>query len=261
MVLNRKGRARLLACGSCGELVRCEACHALVAEGPGGLDCARCHASRPRVCDICTSTRLKTLRVGVTRASEELSALAGRPVREVTASTRELPPADLVIGTEAALRRYRPTDGFSTVAFVDFDQELLAPRVRAQGEALALLALASRLVRGRPGRVLVQTRLPAHPVLRSVVMADPSLCLPDEIELRRSLRLPPFSTVALVSGDDAGSVIDDLEAGPGTALTFSGPDGGRWLVRSDDPESLADALARIPRGGRKFRVAVDPARF
>ena len=29
-VLNRKGRSRLLACASCGELARCEACDAAV---------------------------------------------------------------------------------------------------------------------------------------------------------------------------------------------------------------------------------------
>ena len=37
-ILNRKGRARLIACGSCHDLARCEACGAAVAEiaGPDG---------------------------------------------------------------------------------------------------------------------------------------------------------------------------------------------------------------------------------
>ena len=58
-VLNRKGRARLLACAACGELARCERCEAAVAEGDGGTDavpvlaCRACGATRPRVCARC----------------------------------------------------------------------------------------------------------------------------------------------------------------------------------------------------------------
>ena len=146
------------------------------------------------------------------------------------------------------------------MAFVDFDQELLAPRVRAADEALALLALASRLVRGRQGHVVVQTRLPSHPVLRSAVMADPSLLLAEETALRRSLRLPPYSAIALVSGDDAGRYVEELALGD-AKLDVSGPDRGTWMVRGDDSEALAGALAGVPRVGRRVRVAVDPARY
>ena len=40
-VLNRRGRARLLACATCGELARCEACGSLVEEDEGALRCRR----------------------------------------------------------------------------------------------------------------------------------------------------------------------------------------------------------------------------
>jgi len=86
----------------------------------------------------------------VSRVREELEALTGRPVGEVTAETGPLPSAAVLVGTEAVLHRVGPVDG---VAFLDFDQELLAPRFRAAEEALALLARASRLVGGRRRRV------------------------------------------------------------------------------------------------------------
>ena len=54
-----------------------------------------------------------------------------------------MPSADVYVGTEAALHRLESAD---VVAFLDFDQELLAPRYRAAEEALALLVLASRLL-------------------------------------------------------------------------------------------------------------------
>ena len=104
-VLNRKGRARLLACGSCRELVVCEKCGAVVAEGDGRLQCRRCGTERPIVCTACGSAALKTLRAGVTRVREELEALAGAPVVEVTGDVPVQGEPRLVVGTEAVLHR------------------------------------------------------------------------------------------------------------------------------------------------------------
>ena len=61
------------------------------------------------------------------------------------------------------------------MAFLDFDQELLAPRYRAGEEAMSLLIQAARLVgrREKGGRVVIQTRIPQHPVLQAAVNADP----------------------------------------------------------------------------------------
>ncbi len=66
-VLNRKGRAGLLACTTCGETARCERCDAavaLVAE-PEHLVCRRCGTERPVVCLSCGGGRFKNLRPGV----------------------------------------------------------------------------------------------------------------------------------------------------------------------------------------------------
>ena len=253
-VLNRKGRARLLACGACGELVRCEWCTGAMAQDGDGLRCRRCGVGRPPVCQACGAARLKSLRVGVTRAREELEALAGRPVAEVTGESDELPEAPVLVGTEALLHRLRSADA---VVFVDFDQEMLAPRFRAAEQALALLARAGRVVGGRDGggRVVVQTRAPGSPVLRAAVHADPGRLTAAESERRASLRLPPATALALVSGDAAAFVA----ALPAT-VEVMGPAEGRWLVRADDHRTLCDALASVPRTGARLRVEVDPAR-
>ncbi|HYA45348.1 MAG TPA: hypothetical protein VED59_07060, partial [Acidimicrobiales bacterium] len=62
-VLNRKGRATLLACSACGELARCEECGGAVAVGGDGdlVSCRRCGASRAIVCARCGSVSLRTL--------------------------------------------------------------------------------------------------------------------------------------------------------------------------------------------------------
>ena len=194
-VLNRKGRAQLSACDACGELAACEQCGAAVAVVGEGMVCRRCGTSRPMVCASCGSSVLRLLRVGVSRAREQLEALAGRPVGEVSAGSGPLPATPVVVGTEAVLYRegeLRRGGGVGAVAFLDFDQELLAPRYRAGEEALALLARASRLVGGRQrdGKVLVQTRVPGHPVIEAALLADPGRLAASEEAVRKALRLP-----------------------------------------------------------------------
>jgi primosomal protein N' (replication factor Y) (superfamily II helicase) len=101
----------------------------------------------------------------------------------------------------------------------------------------------------------VQTRAPGSPVLRAAVHADPGRLTAAESERRASLRLPPATALALVSGDAAAFVA----ALPAT-VEVMGPAEGRWLVRADDHRTLCDALASVPRTGARLRVEVDPAR-
>ncbi|MFV1990880.1 MAG: hypothetical protein ACC652_09100, partial [Acidimicrobiales bacterium] len=91
-VLNRKGRAKLLRCANCDALGQCEKCGASVHLEADTLVCGTCATERPQICLACSSTKLKRLRPGVKRIAEELEALAGRPVLEVTASTKLVPP-------------------------------------------------------------------------------------------------------------------------------------------------------------------------
>jgi primosomal protein N' (replication factor Y) len=274
-VLNRKGRARLLACAACGELARCERCEAAVAETDGDagaiplLACARCGATRPRVCARCGSTKLKVLRSGVSRVREELAALMpGIGVALVDAGTGDLPPEPVLIGTEAVLHRVDPHPQGSTavVVFLDFDAELLAPRFRAGEQALWLLVRAARLVgpRAAGGRLLVQTRLPRHEVIEAAVRADPGLLAETERPRRKLLDLPPYSALARLTGDAPAlaAASGALRRGGGIGVS-SGADGA-VLVRAANTERLADALAAALAAGRpagRLRAEVDPLRF
>jgi primosomal protein N' (replication factor Y) len=258
-ILNRTGRTRLLACASCGALARCTRCGGAVAqaESAGALQCRRCGHSRPAVCAVCDSTRLKALRIGVTRATEELSALLGTDAVEVTGGSdpSDLGQARLVVGTEAALHRVARAD---VVVFLDIDQHLLAARFGAGEETLALLARAARLVGGRDsgGRVLVQTRIPGHEVLAAAVHADPGLLAVAEREVRKALDLPPFGALAELRGPGGPVFAEGLRAIEG--LRVSAIESDRWLVRAPDHRTMADALAAVPRPPERLRVEVDP---
>src|SRR4029077_15770820 len=141
-------------------------------------------------CDECGATRLRVLRAGVTRVREELAALFPRlRVVDVDADTAEVVEADIVIGTESVLhrpelRRRRPT----LVAFMDLDQELLAPRYRVAAQAHWLTTRGAQLLAGRPRaetRLVLQTRQPDHPVVRALVKGQPALVADAESERRR----------------------------------------------------------------------------
>ncbi|MDY7101107.1 MAG: hypothetical protein S0880_07960 [Actinomycetota bacterium] len=258
-VVNRKGRARLVVCRRCGTTAGCARCGAAVVLADAEvLRCERCGEERPVVCLDCGSITLAARRIGVTRAREELEHLVGEPVGEVTGSGSKdhgVPSERVVVGTEAALHRVTHTD---VVAFLDLDQELLAPRYRAAEQALALLALAGRRVGGRRrnGRLLLQTRLVDHEVVRAAVSADPDLVATAEAARRRVLRLPPERALALVTGAGAERFALALEA---LGAEVRGDD-TQWLVAAADADELADLLAAAERPEERIRVEVDPLR-
>ncbi|MGC8472264.1 MAG: hypothetical protein ACP5PM_08235 [Acidimicrobiales bacterium] len=201
---------------------------------------------------------MKVLRQGVARVREELEALLGVRVGEVSGrpGDQAVPDDAVLVGTEAVLHRVRHA---GAVAFLDFDQHLCAARFSAGEQALALLVRAGRLVGGRDpgarrgvgfgvgvgvGVVMVQTRLPDHDVLRAAVAGDPDLFT--ELDLRRELRLPPFSALATLKADAAPALGDErVEVSPLGA--------GRWLLRAPDHRTLCDAVAPVHGG-----VRVDP---
>ena len=281
-VLNRRGRVRLFACETCRRLVRWDREGAPVYDKPSDapVEIGSVPVARPDVCPHCGGTRLRVLRSGITRVREELAALLpGVSVVEVEAGTAEIPDlrsGGVLVGTEAVLqrvevRRQRPV----LVAFLDFDQELLAPRSRAAEQALWLVVRAARLVAGHDRsqtRVLLQTRLADHEVVRAAVTGDPTLVAEGERARRRALGFPPFGGLAEISGSAAAvdAAVAVLSAGgvDASGVSVLGPDHkgetARALVRGPGPDAVADALAAAVPAARalgRIHVEVDPTRI
>ena len=256
-VLNRTGRARLLACAACGELVRSNDGGQIMRLVDDELVSADGTERRPVICTVCGSTALKTLRMGVERAREELEAFLGEPVDEITAASEQRPQQRVAIGTEAVLHR---VDRADVVVFLDFDQELLAVRQRAAEQAMAMISQAARLVggRGSGGRVVVQTRQPEHEVILAAGRGDPALVAVAERDRRRPLRLPPYGAQVSVSGEGAAALIDSFDTVEGVQVR--GPLDGRWLLRAESHNSILDRLAEIERPAARVRIDVDPLR-
>lgn len=263
-VLNTKGQARLLACRTCNALTRCEVCQgSMVEEEVGRLDCGACGATRPRICNSCGSSVLSRIRPGVARLRDELEAAAQRDVLAVTAgkekeNTLDDTRADVFIGTEAVLHRVRRID---VVAFLDFDSEMLAPRYRASEQAFSLIARAARLVgpRDRGGRILLQTSMPDHEVVRAAVAGDPSIVSVAEMARRQMLGLPPASAIAIIEGVGAAEYIGEIAKVSGISTSAHRD---KWMVRAANHEILTQACANTARlTTSKIRIEVDPPRI
>jgi primosomal protein N' (replication factor Y) (superfamily II helicase) len=266
-VSNTTGRAKLLACRTCRDLLCCERCEAAVAlTDSGALDCGRCGLSRPPVCARCGGTALANLRPGVTRLREELEAAAGRPVLQVggrsegtdqVADPRE-ELAEIHVGTEAVLHRVSSAD---VVAFLDFDRELLAPRYRATEQVMALMVRAARLLgpRRRNGVLLLQTFLADHEVIAALVAGAPALLVPGERSRRQALGLPPYGALAQISGKGSSEFVQSLPEMNGVQI---GQNSEGFLIRAGDIEQLRSVVASGQRTSTsRLRIAIDPPRI
>ena len=113
------------------------------------LVCAQCSTARPLVCLHCHGSTFRAVRPGVTRVRDDLAALLPRTeVASVDAATADVPDVPVLIGTEAVLHRvaHRAGAPVGLVAYLELDQELLAPRARAAEQALWLLVRGARLL-------------------------------------------------------------------------------------------------------------------
>ncbi len=266
-VLNRTGRIRLLACRKCEQLLTCKRCgSALHQNQPDLLECLKCQMSRKSLCRYCGHGRFKNLRMGVSRLREDLQTLIREPVKEITARSKnefqksEIEITRIIVGTTAVLYSDLKAD---VVAFLDFDQELLAPDFRAYERALGLLARAGTMLgrRQKDKCILVQTRISDHVVVQSAASANPMLLSEEDARQRKELGFPPFKAVAEIARTGAMEYIDNLRR-LNSSLEILGPVDGRWLVRADTIDELSSVLEKVERPANKdIRIAVNPPVF
>jgi primosomal protein N' (replication factor Y) len=181
----------------------------------------------------------------------------------VDAASAPIPAFDVAVGTEALLHRV-DAGTVGVVVFLDFDQELLAPRYRAVEQALWLLVRAARLLGAERDRtaIVVQTRLVDHEVLRAVATGDLEPVTTAEVGRRRELGFPPFGGLAEVRGDPAA--VDAACRAVSDPVSVVGPTGGRALWRAPSTRELCDGIAAVDltpaRALGRLRIDVDPLR-
>lgn len=305
LFLNRRGYAPLTLCRSCGHRYECPNCTASLVEHRyrRALVCHHCgHVQRrPDNCVECGSIdSLASCGPGVERIAEEVAELFPDLRRIVLSSDmpggtermrQELEAVargefSVVIGTQLVAKGHNfPL--MTLVGVVDADIGLTSGDPRASERTFQLLQqVTGRAGRGeRPGRALLQTYQPDHPVIGALISGDSERFYAEETRIRDYAGLPPFGRLAslIVTARDreeaeAHARLLARHAEPPQGVTVLGPAEApilqlrgryryRLLVKTVREVAIQDYLrgwiARTPkpRGGVRVVIDVDPQSF
>ena len=309
LYVNRRGHSPILTCGDCGLTVLCPRCDlaATVHKDAGELRCHHCGHRQSLLdkCSGCGSDNLKMLGFATQKVSELIRELfpeypwlridrdsvgEAAKMEEVLKKVRESEQL-IMIGTQI-LAKGHDFPRLNLVGVLDADRGLYGTDFRAQEEMGQLLVqVAGRAGRReRPGRVLVQTFCPEHPLLRMLVAGDYGAFARHLLERRRRYRMPPHYFMGLVRAESfsAGAAerflrlaLDRCQVQQGQDLIVQGPvpapvermDGRhRWqiLVRASSRSLLqrqisqleqqlrAGDLSRQSARGLRWTLDIDP---
>jgi primosomal protein N' (replication factor Y) (superfamily II helicase) len=304
LFLNRRGFAPLTLCRACGHRLRCPNCSAWLVSHRlrHRLLCHHCGYGRAELdhCPACgTLDALVAWGHGVERLADEARALLPEARLAILTSDSPASPSaaaallkamrehrlDLLIGTQIIAKGHHfPT--LTLVGVVDGDLGLAGGDLRAAERQFQLLyQVAGRAGRAeRPGRVLIQTHLPDHPVMQALAAGDKERFYAEELAERRDAGMPPFGQLAalIVSGRDlptvrrfAALLARETPADPGLRVLGPAPAPlallrGRYrqrLLAIASPEVDLPGILRPWLKGRKLpgdlrlQVDVDPYSF
>lgn len=226
LFLNRRGYAPLTLCRKCGHRFQCPNCTAWLVEHRfrKSLVCHHCGhtAPVPRHCPSCEGEdTLTPCGPGVERIAEEVSGLFPDAHTVILSSDihgsaerlrQELDTvakgeANLVIGTQLVAKGHN-FPHLTLVGVVDADLGLGTGDPRAAERTFQLLGqVTGRAGRGeRPGRALLQSYDPSHPVMQALVSGDKESFYAREIAVRAKAGLPPYGRMAAltISDEDRG---------------------------------------------------------
>src|SRR5439155_26563242 len=189
LIVSRRGYGTARVCRSCGEFAACASCRGPIGVERGEARCRTCGA--PGVCANCHGRSFGVERGGTERMVEWGSRLAPVPVegeRPGSSGDGGAPSPGggrLIVGTASAVKD-AAVPRLDLVAILDPDRALARPGLHAAEQALATWREAAAWAgpRGGGGRVLVQTRRPAHPAIQALVRWEPVPFLREEAARR-----------------------------------------------------------------------------
>jgi len=220
LFVNRRGYAPILICHACGWQADCRRCdaHLVYHRAIGCLRCHHCGAEReaPAACPECNHADLRALGLGTQRVAGALQARfpearIDRVDRDSTRRKGALQAVldaihagntNILVGTQMLAKGHH-FPNVTLVGILDADGGLFGADFRAaERMAQLLVQVAGRAGRGqRPGRVLIQTHHPDHPLLRVLVREGYRHFGQAALEERKLAALPPFSCLALLRAE------------------------------------------------------------
>ncbi|MBW9264339.1 MAG: primosomal protein N' [Candidatus Thiodiazotropha sp. (ex. Lucinisca nassula)] len=220
LFLNRRGYAPMLTCHACGWLTDCPRCDARMTHHRQLqlLWCHHCGHQRrePNQCPECGCPDLRPLGQGTERVEEALQRhFPGTPLARIDRDSTSRKGAleqilsrikagefPLLLGTQMLAKGHHFPD-VTLVAILDVDQGLFGADFRASERmAQLVLQVAGRAGRAeRPGRVLIQTRHPDHPLMQLLTKRGYEAFADEALEERRAAAFPPYSHQVLLRAE------------------------------------------------------------
>ncbi|NCF26161.1 MAG: primosomal protein N' [Gammaproteobacteria bacterium] len=220
LFVNRRGYAPILICHGCGWQADCSRCdaHMVYHRASERLRCHHCAAERavPEVCPECGEGDLRALGLGTQRVVDALAerfpdARIERVDRDSTRRKGALQRVldgihsgdiNILVGTQMLAKGHH-FPNVTLVGILDADGGLFGADFRAaERMAQLLVQVAGRAGRGQhPGRVLIQTHHPDHPLLRVLVREGYRHFGEAALTERQQAALPPFSCLALLRAE------------------------------------------------------------
>lgn len=232
LFINRRGYAPVLTCTACGWVSNCRRCaaHRVVHRLDRTLRCHHCGDTSPipRQCPDCGNADLRPLGRGTQRIEEALQkhfpqARILRVDRDVAATRKQWEAleaqirsreVDILVGTQM-LAKGHDFPALTRVGVVGADAGLFAADWRAPERLFAqLMQVAGRAGRAaHPGRVIVQTEHPEHPLYQCLLKHDVPAFLALELTERQRAGFPPFAAQAIVRAEakQVDAVLDFLK--------------------------------------------------
>lgn len=216
LFINRRGFAPIVQCKKCGWTATCPDCSVGMTyhKRVGKLLCHMCGrtAPMPQKCPQC-DTGVSMRGVGLEKIQEEVIAkfpsvrtalvssdtILSRQSLERLVNQMESGEIDIVIGTQILAKGHH-FPNLTLVGVVDADMGLFGTDFRAAEHTFQqLFQVAGRAGRGAiPGRVLMQTYQPEHPVLAAICAGDRDSFMTSDMMARRMAQMPPYGQLIAI---------------------------------------------------------------
>lgn len=229
---NRRGFSPRARCRQCQFVPKCDHCDVALTfhRRTNTLECHYCGATYPvpKVCPNCHEPAINIEGYGTERLEDGLEHIypEARILRMDLDTTRNKDAyshiiddfsekkAEILVGTQMVTKGL-DFGNVGMVGVINADNVLNYPDFRASERAFNMLEQVSgRAGRraGEPGKVVIQTYTPSHPVIAHVCAHDYKAFFNQEIEERRKFCYPPFSRVIVISVKHRDRATVDKEA-------------------------------------------------
>jgi primosomal protein N' (replication factor Y) len=245
--LNRRGYAPAVHCQECHWVADCQRCDKPYTfhQKQQLLICHHCGSQKrvPKQCPCCGTVRIAPIGQGTEQLERRIAELfphsslvridrdSTRKKGQLTKLLQEISDKkhQLLIGTQMLAKGHHFPD-VTLVAVIDGDGALFSFDFRASEQmAQLLIQVAGRAGRAsKPGKVLVQTNYPDHPLLQDLVHNGYQHFAQQALKERQQALLPPFSFQALIRAEAnypsyPEKFLRALAAKPLAQCEFAGP--------------------------------------